>query len=329
MIHNGYETFWSSNGIKQAWAKHEGTSGDINLILINLLKKAGLEVYPLLVSSREHGYVNIAYPFLYQFNNLLAVVSIGDKSYYLDATDRYNPSRLVPFDYINTLGFLIDKENGSWIKIESPVDKYKQLVAINGIISEKGIFKGTASINSSDYAKNPRVRKWQNKKDKFSEFFLSTNYSTLKIDSLKVENEKNDSLPLVQSFQFETPLNSTGDYMYFNTNLFLGFEKNPFTAEKRLTNIDFGYRQNYLLYGNFDIPEGYVLEELPKNIRMITVDTSISISRMYSFSDNQLSMRIEIEFLRDYYSKDEYPDLKEFYKKLYAILNEQIVIRKK
>ena len=47
-----------STGVKEAWEKKKGSSGDINLLLINLLKEAGLEVYPLLVSERGHGKVN-------------------------------------------------------------------------------------------------------------------------------------------------------------------------------------------------------------------------------------------------------------------------------
>ncbi|MBK7885191.1 MAG: DUF3857 domain-containing protein [Chitinophagaceae bacterium] len=41
MQFNDVYNFWSSDGIKNAWNKHTGTSGDINLILINLLKDAG------------------------------------------------------------------------------------------------------------------------------------------------------------------------------------------------------------------------------------------------------------------------------------------------
>jgi hypothetical protein len=69
----------SPNGIKDAWSKKKGTSADLNLILINLLKAAGLEVYPMLVSERYHGKVNTQYPFLDNFNTVYAAVIIDGK----------------------------------------------------------------------------------------------------------------------------------------------------------------------------------------------------------------------------------------------------------
>lgn len=49
---NGAEGIYTDNGIKAAWDKKSGSNSEINLILINLLKDAGLEAYPLLVSTR-------------------------------------------------------------------------------------------------------------------------------------------------------------------------------------------------------------------------------------------------------------------------------------
>ena len=61
---------------------------------------------------------------------------------------------------------------------------------------------------------------------------------------------------------------------------------------------------------------------------MIMPDTSISFTRMSTVSENQLSVRINLEFKKPFYTTNEYPYFKEFYKKLFDILNEQFVIRK-
>src|SRR5207247_1115776 len=47
---NGYDNIWALDGVKSAWKDKKGTSGEINLILVNLLKDAGLTAHPLLVS---------------------------------------------------------------------------------------------------------------------------------------------------------------------------------------------------------------------------------------------------------------------------------------
>lgn len=91
-------------------AKKSGTSGEINLILVNLLKEAGLEAYPMLVSERFHGKVNVAYPFIEQFNSVFACVIINNKKHYLDATDKAIAPHLTPSSILNTTAFLVNRK---------------------------------------------------------------------------------------------------------------------------------------------------------------------------------------------------------------------------
>ncbi|MDX1956772.1 MAG: hypothetical protein SFU20_14680, partial [Chitinophagaceae bacterium] len=75
--------------------------------------------------------------------------------------------------------------------------------------------------------------------------------------------------------------------------------------------------------------EGYEWDALPKNLRMIMPDTSISITRISQVSNDRLSMRITIDFKKPFFSVQEYDAFHEFYKQLFDILNEQYVIKKK
>jgi len=330
MQYNGSETFWSADGIKQAFQKHSGSSGDINLLLINLLDDAGIAVRPLLVSSRDHGNVNQLYPFMYQFNNVLAYATADGKTWVLDATDKYNSTRMIPYDFLNRSGFLINgKKDGEWISLESDQYKYTQLVNIIADINEEGLLKGTALVRSSDYAKNTRQAKWESSKDKFNEYFASANYASLKIDDLKIGNLNEDTAALDQEFKFETPLNSSGEYRYFSTNLFLTFEKNPFIADNRLTDIDFGYAQHYSLAASFTIPDDYKFEELPKSFATKLPESEIVIKRIMEVHGQKLSIQVDVDINRSFFPADVYPGVKEMYKRIYSILNEQVVIKKK
>ena len=92
---DGVEDMYT-DGVKNAWSKRKGTTADINLILINLLKDAKIEAYPLLVSTRDHGKVFPEYPFLHQFNKVIAVAIVDEIPYILNAADKYNPARMIP-----------------------------------------------------------------------------------------------------------------------------------------------------------------------------------------------------------------------------------------
>ena len=169
------------------------------------------------------------------------------------------------------------------------------------------------------------------KKDKekyVDEFFKSKNQG-VSIDAVEVKDEDNDSLPLSQKLKFTQAVTGSGDYQYFSVNLFSGIEQNPFISDTRFSDVFFGTNQQYSIIGTFTIPEGYAFETLPKNMRMIMPDTSITMTRQFAVQGNSMSIRINLDFKRPYYTVEEYPDFKEFYKQLIALLNEQVVYKKK
>jgi hypothetical protein len=136
-------------------------------------------------------------------------------------------------------------------------------------------------------------------------------------------------MPLQQKLDFTLPVNASGDFKYFTLNLFQGLEKNPFIADERKTDIDFNYPQSYTLIGKVDLPDDYEFDDLPKSIKMIMPDSSITLQRLIQRDNNEINFRITLDFQRSIYMANSYPDFQEFYKKLFSTLNEQIVIKKK
>ena len=323
----GIPAIYAMDGVKTAWDKKSGTNTEVNKVLIDLLKNAGLEAYPLLVSTRGHGSVNTLYPFLQQFNEVMAYVKIGDKSYVLNAADKYNPPQLTPSDVLNTQGFIVDKEHGGWVSMDNNKQRFSNVVSLFADITNDGIMDGEALVKSGDYAKNPRVQRWKEDRTNFKNYFVSENNS-MKVDSIELDNVDDDTLELEQKIKFKSQLSSAGDYKYFTINLFNGLDKNPFIADERHTDIEFGYKQFYGVYGTITIPDGYKIEELPKNLVMITPDTGIILRRLLQTDASGLHIKLTVDFTKPVYLAGDYADFKEFYKKLYATLNEQIVLKK-
>jgi hypothetical protein len=325
---NGDHSIYAMQGINTAWDKKTGSTGDINIILYTLLKKAGITAFPLLVSTRDHGVINLFFPSERQFDALMVYAEVRGKAYILNAADKYNPYRLVPHDVINTRGFLVDGDRSEWIPIISP-DQKRQMTAIQADIDASGVMKGEAVVNSYDYAKNTRYKSWLQDKTGFKDNYFGKSFTALKVDSLEVKNADDDAQPMEQKVKFSSKLNSSGGYSYFSINLFSGLENNPFTDDDRTTDVDFGYTQDYAIYGSFIIPDGYAFDELPRNTTMIMPDTSIVFTRSLQAEDNTLNTRITVQFKKAAYSAQYYPEFQEFYKKMLAKLNEQIVIKKK
>ena len=334
---NGYDNLWSFYGVKSAWNERSGTSGEINLILINRLREAGLNANPILVSTREHGQVRPSDPSTGQFNKVLAYVTIDEKderkNYFLDATDTLTPSHLIPEEVMFSNGLLITKSSPveyrfEWKPIWTALRGYRNSVIVDGRLDEIG-WNGKAAVHSYDYSRIGRLADYKKKKqEEYFTTYLTAANPSIQINDFKLENERNDSLPLVQNFEFSEPLASSGGYRYFSLNRFCGLDKNPFVADNRFSDVFFGTVRDFSINANITIPEGYVFEGIPKNTKMILPDTSISFTRASTVFGSQLSVRISLEFKRAYYTREEYHSFREFYKRLFDALNEQYVVRK-
>jgi len=328
MTWDGSEGILSNGGIKSAWDKKSGSNADINLILLNLLKTEGVEAFPLLVSTKTNGIVNTVYPFLEQFNNVMVAVVAGDKQFILNAADKYNPPDLIPHDVMNNEAFVVDKTRGGWITLSGEDHKYKSAVVLSAEITDDGLMKGQTKVYNYAYGKNIRLKKWKEEKTAFMNYFTNS-FPGLKVDEMTVTNDDIDTLPMEQNFSFSLPAKKAGEYEYFPINLFQGLDDNPFTAEERHTNVDFGYEQSYTLVGKVYIPPGYEFDQLPKDVALIMPDTSIVLSRSMQSDSSSIDFTVTVDFLKPVYAVADYPFLKEFYKKMFDVLNEQVVIKKK
>jgi hypothetical protein len=317
---------YTDNGTKDAWDKKNGNITDINFILIRLLRDADIEAKPLLVSTKNNGAVNTFYPFLNQFNGVMVYVKDGEDRYIMNAADKLNPYNIIPDEVLATNGLVVDKEEGGIIGLNNS-NKFLNNIFFTASATADGKFAGQSTLNSSGYARPIRMDTY--KKGKLKTMLEENEGITIKVDSITVNNLKDETLPLEQKVEFTGNMQSSGEYYFLPCSIFTGLGKNPFIAEERVMDIDFTYPKSYIISGSYILPDEFVVNELPKNTRMILPDTSIVLTRMIQNDNNIISFRFTIDFKTQGYTADSYPYIKEFFKKMYEIIDERIVLKKK
>lgn len=324
---NHINSKFTDDGIKNVWTSRQGTNGEINLILLNLLKQAGLQADPMLVSERDHGKVNTDYPIIDQFSKTVAYVDINGRKYVLDATDSYTPVNLIPFSILNTNAFIVNSKNPVVMKLVSEKGA-SNFINIYLAISDNSELSGNVTVHSYYYAKAERVKAYRKDTAIFQRNYFERNFSEIKIDSFEVSHAETDSLPLSQSFVFAIPP-VNADYKLLNTNIFSDIEKNPFILDNRFTDVDFGCLRRTDINETFELPPDLKAENIPKDAQLITPDKSISFARFSTLENNMVTVQMSLKINKTIFTTDEYPLLKEFYKKMYNMLSEQIVLRRK
>jgi len=328
---DGVDRWYTIDGTVKAWERRSGNSAEINIILYHLLKQAGVDVYPMVVSTRDHGKVTPLYASLGQFNRAVVFVSLKDDYYYLlDATNKFNTYSDIPADLLNSDGLFIDKSKKRYkimsLLIDGPIN---QSVYINAQIKPDGKIEGTANIKSESYYRTKALEVYKTDGEKKYIDYLQTGDNGLKIKEVKMDNLDVDTLPLVQNIAFTLDITGAdGNYIMLNPNLFSSLKTNPFLAEQRLTDVEFGYNRSYTIGGRYTLPAGYKIDAMPKSGSIVMPDKSISFKRIVGEQDGTLSIRYTIDFTKSVYAKEGYPDFREFMKELYEKLNEPIVLKK-
>lgn len=313
-----------SEGVKDAWEKKRGNSGDINLILVNLLRRADLDANPMLVSERDNGKVDTTYPYYSQFNKVVACVRAGGSMYVLDATDRETPYDMIPFDLLNTVGFEVDRDGYSLNSLSSDKKKDMTMVSVSADVSSSGAMTTSAIIDYSDYASVRHRGKYRSDKQRYHEG-LGSSFS-FKADSVNIGGLEADTLHFKISAYGKVPLEKSGDYTLLNYNLFTGLYKNPFTSENRFSTIDFGCPTINRYSARYTIPANWKPESLPKDIAMRSADGGMSISRQMEYNDGVITIVIRMDFLQTVFDASDYLDLKAFYQQAIEMINEPILL---
>ena len=319
---------YSEEGSKSVLEKRKGNTGEINLLLVSLLKSAGVEAYPLLVSERDFGLVDTTYSFLDQFNKVVAIAYADGKQYVLDGTDKITPFFLIPSDLLNTTGYLVDKKKRGFVYFKNLPEKQRELISLSGAIREDGALQSNGSITHSEYAKLAKVIRYRSEKARYLDAIVKE-HPTLKVDSFAVAGFTNDSAALQQDLKFTINLKKTGGYYLLDYNLFTGLQENPFITQYRFTDIDFGTKYNLILVGSFALPANLTTETLPANKKIISIDRSMSASRIFEKVGNTVHLRVYVDINREKYFSDEYEDVKGFFKEMVDLLNEPVLLKVK
>ncbi len=100
---------------------------------------------------------------------------------------------------------------------------------------------------------------------------------------------------------------SDDKYIYFNSNLFNQVRKNPFYSDERFSDIDFGYMDNYSLYGVYKLPQGYKPDVLPKSVTLVMPDQSIIFKRTVAEDNGTLLIKYVLSHKKTIYFSRELP----------------------
>lgn len=325
---DGYSGYYVKNGVRKAYKEQKGNVADINLMLISMLNDAGVDSYPVLISTRDNGVP--MFPTREGFNYVAAYVELEEGSILLDASNKYTEPNLLPTRAINWFGQVV-KRDGTRKSISLvPQTVSKEIINCSLSLTKDGTIKGKQrTIYSNHLAYNQR-NNFNGVSEESYIKNLESKHSGIEISEYSVKNREKLGKSVMESYSFlmENQASTIGDKIYFNPLFHFATEENPFKLGERYFPIDFTYPWEEKHTINVNLPEGYAVESLPEGLN-VTLPNDMG-SFLYTLKKNAtgLQVLVDIKMNSSIVPAEQYQYIKEFFNKVVQKETEQVVLTK-
>lgn len=306
--------------------EQSASSAELNLLYISLLRMHGMEAYPVVLQTRDAGFININYPTMGKLNHVIAGINIDDKLVLADLTDRDIPFGQLPTYSLNLFGVKIFDKTAEPFNVQNPNQSKSKFMG-SYKIDPAGAINGEVICKLEAYSATIARRKIKNSSGDTN--LTSEDAETIISDS-KIQNQDNryDALKVEYNTSTEDFIDIIDDQLTVTPMQAFALDESPFEIENREYPIFLNNTSNSLYHMTYEIPEGYTATYVPEPLKLSLGDDIGS----YYFNVQQVGNKISIirkyKINSDIISTEVYPGLKAFYELIIEKESDQIVLKK-
>jgi hypothetical protein len=320
----------SSASLEEMYKSGHGNTGEINLLLIALLKTQKLNAEGVILATRDNGLTNVSYPVMDNFNYTICRLEIAGKVYFLDASDPTMGFGKLPSDCYNGQARVIDKN--PYAVFFSP-DSIRESSGISVVI-ENDQSKKYLAVDWTEhpgYYKSSVIRQYirdnKNSQDAYFKSYIKEKSFKETIDSFSISDLNDLDHPV--GLNFKMHISPSGEeHYYFNPMMNAGLNKNPFISAERNYPVELPYVFDESFILNMEIPDGYEVEELPRSVRVKLNEKDGIFEYLIQKNENSIQFKNVLNIKKATFDPADYNDLRDFYAYILKKQAELIVFKK-
>ncbi|HUI65580.1 MAG TPA: transglutaminase domain-containing protein [Bacteroidota bacterium] len=328
VVWTGHTGLYSPRGPDQVLETKKGSAAQIAFLLISMLRSAGIDTDPIILSTRSNGMIQTKFPAVNQFNYVIAKSTIGGTDYLLDATDPLRPYDILPGDIQKVGGLVIKDGPAQWIVVKSP-RQFAHRSRADVQIKPSGAIAGTLESWDDEYSALEKRKSAHGKTLlEFAKRVFDVDHSGINIDSVTIAGEDSTERPIVLTARVTSDSYAQvgGNLMYINPAIIDRPDTSRFKSAERKIPVNMLYGEHSVCTTNITLPEGYEIREVPKDQTIRVGSNDAVFSRVVQVVRPSVQFKTELTVNRTDYQPDSYRELKEFFERIVAIESEQMVL---
>jgi len=319
---------FTRDGIKNLINTKIGNAAEINLLMVMMMREAGLNANPIILKTVREGVLNTAYPSITDPNYVVAGLELDNKLFYVfDGTSKQLEPNLLPPRAYNYNGVLLKDKDALILDINNTTLSQTYLT-VDAKLNIDGSFEGNfkdrdtklfSVLNNESYQENKENYQKQYK-EKYT--FPYTNIKS------GIVNDKDFETSF--DFNSDTFADGVGGKLVFNPLLFLYRQNHDFNqTEERKYPIEFFSPYETIKKVTITIPEGYKIENLPKSKKIKTEDGGIAYSYLVFSEGNKIVVETSVKIDSTDFPKEYYPAFKQVFDVITQYEGQLVTIVKK
>lgn len=323
---NGDYAFWGQSASK-ILKKGTGTNADINFLLINMLHDADIEAVPVVMRTRNLGILPLSHASLKYLNTFVVGIYLDENTMaFFDSSAEDGYLNALPAKLLVNRARLVRKDApGEWVDLQASAQG-KETISIIAHLDANGLLTGKKTCRLYEEAAATLRHTWREAKDSVEQIHKFQEDDGIEIQEYNTLGRTNFSPTMDELITFTKQCDAAGDMIYLNPLVMVPFKNSPFTAAERNLPIEFPYNQSETINSVITLPDGYVVEEMPKPI-MLKFD-GITVRIACNANGNQLQTQLKFNLSKTFYDQTEYQDIKALFDRLTECNNNIITIKK-
>jgi hypothetical protein len=318
--------------------RKKGDCTDKSILLLALLKAVGIEAKPVLVLTKNEGFIHTKFP-NWSFNHMIVKASTQEKSdYWMDPSVKFCKLGTLPYQCEGINVLVLNDDETSQIELtpsSTSNDNVKSLFMKIDLTNIDSVYYGIEARYKGEFGID--YKKFLNEKShdemlKYCKSLVSDKYLNAEVLNYSISNLDSINSDLILKFNFKVPtiLEKQTNLVFLNMDPFpLSHDWEWLGREKRIYDIDFDYQFTLNKSIEIILPENkYLIKSLPANFR--SSKQGINYFRdINSIGNNQIVENEKFSITKTKISVQNYNEVKDYFDKVKNKMDERIILTAK
>jgi hypothetical protein len=324
-----------NQGVADILKQKSGDRDELTLLFVAMVRAAGIQAYPMIVTSRENDFFQTEYLSTDQLDSMIAIVNLDGKDVFLDPGSKFCPYGIMHWQYTGSAG-MREIEGGTTIA-QTPNPQYTEAITeriAKLTLDDKGTLTGPVKVvylgQEALLHRESAVRTDAEgrKKDLEDEVkgWLPAGAEVKLIQEPDWNATGND---FVAIFHISTPIAANaGKRVLLPAHIFQINEKPMFPSAQRVNGVYFYYPSREVDQIAITLPADLDIENLPQP-EHVKLDYALYKTQWVSDPKQPKTFTVVRDLANASYifAPSDYPALKDFYDKVESGDQEQAILK--